>query len=424
MSDYPEVGSLLRQASELLTAGKDAEADLLYERILNFDAAQKEARLRRIVIAQRAARHEDVLALIDTAVRTDPSNPQWLVGRGLALSELERHDEALRAFDDAIALRDDYADAWFGKAQLLLSLGRYKEGWELFEWRFYVSDYPGESRLLLQPMWEGSGFHGQMLLIHTEQGVADTIQFYRFVAMARGFGGVIVEAPAELARLFASQPQAPLIIPRGQPLPGFDLQCSMMSLPLVLGVELYSVPGAAYLQADPALSAEWANYLPPRDGRPRIGIAWAKNPGNPGAARHNIPLPLLLETLGTEVVVVSLQTEMPVADFASLRAASQVVGVEKELQDFADIAAIVNQLDLVISVDTEAAHLAGAMGHPTWILLSAAAEWRWLTRRADSPWYPTARLFRQTQPDDWSSVMRAVSEALRVLGPGPVRGST
>jgi len=415
MSDYPEVGTLLRQANELLDAGDGAGADTIFRRILDFDPAHRQARLRRIMIARRAGRRAEVLALIEQGARTDPSNAEWLVGRALALSELDRHDEAMEAYDAAIALRDDYADAWFGKAQLLLLLGRYKEGWELYEWRFYVSGLPGDVRLFRQPMWGGGGFHGQMLMVYAEQGLGDTIQFYRFVMQARSFGGVIVEAPEPLARLFASQPRAPLVIPRGQPLPMFDLKCPMMSLPMLLGTELHSVPGAAYLQADPALSAEWASVLPPRDGRLRVGVCWASGPDGAEVMRKTLPLQTMLEMLGGDAVIVSLQKEMPEPDVAVLTQAAHVMHLGGGLRDFADTAAVISQLDLVISADTAVAHLAGAMGHPVWILLPAVADWRWLVGREDSPWYPAARLFRQSTPDDWTPVVTAVREALRAF---------
>src|SRR4051794_4942115 len=169
MSDYPEVGTLLRQGNAHLDAGEFDAADALFRRILDFDPAHREATLRRIMVARRTGRREDVLPLLDSAIRSNPSSADWLVGRGLALAELDRHEEALEAYDRAIALREDCADAWFAKAQLFLQLGRYKEGWELYEWRFYVTGWPGQARLFRQPQWTGGGFHGQMQLIHAEQ---------------------------------------------------------------------------------------------------------------------------------------------------------------------------------------------------------------------------------------------------------------
>jgi hypothetical protein len=417
MSDYPEVGTLLRQANAAWDAGQDAESGPIYQRILDFDPAHKQARLRLIMLARQAGRREDVLALIEAAARTDPSNPEWLVGRALALGELDRHDEALQAYDAAIALREDYADAWFGKAQSLLLLGRYKEGWELYEWRFYVTGLPGDTRLFRQPMWSGGGFHGQMLMIYAEQGLGDTIQFYRFVMLARSFGGVIVEAPEQLVRLFAGQPQAPLVIPQGQPLPMFDLQCPMMSLPMLLGTELHSIPGGAYLEADPALVVEWAKHLPDSDRRPRVGICWASGLDGSDVAQRTLPLSLLLHMLGDDATIVSLQRDVPETDAEVLRAATNVTDLGRELRDFADTAAVIAQLDVVISADTAVAHLAGAMGQPVWIMLPAVANWRWLLRREDSPWYPTARLFRQTEPGDWASVLAPVRNALRAWRP-------
>ncbi len=392
MSDYPEVGTLLSHAHDLLKASQLEEADVLFRQILDFDPAHKEARLRRILIARRTGRREDALTLIDEAIRTDPSNANWHVGRALALIENDRHDEAFAAYDRAIALRDDCADAWFGKAQLLLLLGRYNEGWELYEWRFYVTGWPGETRLFRQPMWGGGGFHGQMQLIYAEQGLGDTIQFYRFVIQARSFGGVIVEAPDRLVRLLRSQPQAPLVIPAGEPLPAFDLQCPMMSLPMLLGTELHSIPSGAYLHADPELSAEWSARLPASDGRLRVGISWASGLDSIDAARRTMPLSLMLDMLGAEVSIVSLQREVPVTDGETLRDATHILDLGPHQADLADTAAIISQLDLVITVDSVVAHLAGAMGLPVWILLPSVADWRWLLRREDSPWVPNGAL--------------------------------
>jgi len=417
MSDFPEVGTLLSQANAHLQANEIDAADAVYRRILDFDPVHKEATLRRITIARRAGRRDDVFALIDVASRRAPSNADWQVGRALALVELGRYDEAFESYDRAIVLQEDCADAWFGKAQLLLQLGRYKEGWELYEWRFYVSGLGGDTRLFRQPLWGGGGFHGQMMLVHAEQGLGDTIQFYRFVHQARSFGGVIVEAQDRLVRLFASQPQAPLVIPVGQPLPMFDLQCPMMSLPMLLGTELHSIPSGPYLQADPALSAAWAARLPPPDGRLRVGISWASNPEGIAASHKTMSLQGLLDTLGNGPMIVSLQKDVPETDRAALKQATRVIDLGAAQADFADTAAIIDGLDLVISVDTAVAHLAGALGQPVWIMLPEVADWRWLVGRGDSPWYPTARLFRQTDPNDWSSVMSAVGAALHALPP-------
>ncbi|MSP02187.1 MAG: hypothetical protein EXR07_14220 [Acetobacteraceae bacterium] len=295
----------------------------------------------------------------------------------------------------------------------MLQFGRYKEGWELFEWRFYGTGAAVGARVFRQPPWDGQGFHGQMLLVHAEQGLGDTIQSYRFVPMARQLGGVTVEVPRPLARLFASQPNAPLVVPRGDPPPRFDLQCPMMTLPLVLGIELHSLPGAPYLVADPALGAAWRAKLPPLGDQMRVGIAWAGNPEHPNDRNRSVSLSVMLDMAGTGAMVVSLQQTVPDADQQTLREASHVIDPRAGLTDFAETAALIDQLDLVIAVDTSVAHLAGAMGKPVWILLPANADWRWLLERDDSPWYPSARLFRQDKPGDWAGVAARVRDALK-----------
>ena len=364
----------------------------------------------RAVTLMALNRFEDALAGFTMAATLNPGSAETHTARGGALWRVRRFAEAMAAYDQAIALQEDHAQAWFSKALLLLMLGRYKEGWALHEWRGWLPTAASEQRLFREPAWDGASFHGRMLLLHAEQGLGDTIQFYRFAAMARTLGGVTVEVAEPLARLFASQPNAPLVIARGQPLPRFDMHCPLMSLPLLLGTEVHTIPAAPYLRADPALTAAWASRLP--SGGPRIGIVWSGNAEAAHNHKRSIPLAAMLTMFGPETTLIALQKDMSPADRAMLARTPHVTDLGQELTDFADTAAVIGQLDLVISVCTSAAHLAGAMGKPVWVLLSGDADWRWLADRADSPWYPTARLFRQDKPGDWDSVARRVRQAL------------
>ena len=404
---------LILRAMVLVPLNRHGEAAQTLERAVTLWPGVPEYRHDHAIQLLALNRHEDALAACDAILARWPDRVETHVARAGALHRMHRFDEALAAYDRAIALQEDCAEAWFAKALLLLLLGHYKEGWALHEWRLWTPAMAHGPRLFRQPMWDGASFHGRTLLLHAEQGLGDTIQFYRFVAMARTLGGVTVEAQEPLVRLLAAQPNAPLVIARGQPLPRFDMHCPLMSLPLMLGTEVHSIPAAPYLHSDPALAAIWAPRLPP--GGFRIGIVWSGNPEATHNHNRSVPLAAMLTLFGPEMTVISLQKDMTRADRETLSHARPVTDLGGALTDFADTAAVIGQLDLVISVCTSTAHLAGAMGKPVWVLLSGDADWRWLVDRADSPWYPTARLFRQDTPGDWDSVLRRVRQALRDL---------
>ncbi len=405
--------SILR-AMVLVPLGRHGDALLALEQAIRLRPDVAEYRHDHAIQLLALNRYGDALAAFDAILARWPDRVETHAARGGALHRMRRFDEALAAYDHAIAIREDHAEAWFAKALLLLLLGDYKQGWALHEWRFWMPDMAHGPRLFRQPVWDGHPFPGQTLLIHTEQGLGDTIQFHRFVNMARRSGNVVVEVQAPLVRLLAAQPDAPLVIARGQPLPRFDVQCPLMSLPFLFGTELHSIPTAPfYLQPDPTLAATWAARLPPAAAGPRIGIVWSGN----ALATHNhnrsIPLATMLTMFGPETAVIALQKDMTPDDQDILSHARAVTNLGGALTDFADTAAVISQLDLVISVCTSVAHLAGALGKPVWVLLSGDADWRWLVDREDSPWYPTARLFRQTRPGDWSGVAERVRQALQ-----------
>ena len=402
------------RALVLVSLGRHQEALAAYDHAIALQPDAHSPHHGRAATLMALNRFEDALAGFTMAVALKPDAVESHTGRGGALWRLHRFQEAMAAYDRAIEIQEDCAEAWFAKGLLLLLLGHYKEGWELHEWRHWLPGEADQQRLFRQPAWDGAAFHGQMLLLHAEQGLGDTIQFHRFVAMAQRLGGVTVEVQAPLVRLLAAQPNAPLVIARGQPLPRFDAQYPLMSLPLLFGTELHAIPTAPfYLQADPALAATWVSRLPPPvPGTLRVGIAWS---GNPTAAHnHNRSLPLttMLAMFGPETAVISLQKDMTPEDRATLSRTVSVTDLGGALTDMADTAAVISQLDLVISVCTSVAHLAGALGKPVWVLLAADADWRWLVDRADSPWYPTAHLFRQSKPGDWNSVAERVRRAL------------
>ena len=298
----------------------------------------------------------------------------------------------------------------------LLALGRFKEGWQGYESRWLDPKFCADTRDYPAPLWlgrPGEAVAGRTVLLHAEQGLGDSIQFLRYAPLVRALGArVVLEVQPALLPLVAGLADA--AIAAGADLPPCDWHCPLLSLPLALGTELHSIPAAIpYLSAPAARLAEWAARLGPRNG-PRVGIAFSGSPEHPEDALRSIPAALWLPLLalpGIEFHVV--QKDIRAGDAEALRRAPGVRSHGEHLTDFADTAAVLAQMDLIVGVDTSVAHLAGAMGRPVWLLLQHSADFRWLRGRTDSPWYPTARLFRQGADGLWEPVLNEVAAALR-----------
>jgi Flp pilus assembly protein TadD len=372
---------------------------------------------------KRAAEAEPILRL---AARLTPASPEAHFNLGAALHDLRRLGEADSAYREALRLRPDFADAHNNRAYSLLLAGRYAEGWREYEWRWRTRHMAGGARGFAAPLWMGEPLDGRALLLHAEQGLGDTLQFCRYARLISGAGRVIIEVQPSLKMLMTTLTDAVEVIARGEPIPAFDLHCPLMSLPLAVGASAEDIPAATpYLSAEPVAAARWRTRLARLAG-PRVGLVWAGNShlGYPEFAavdaRRSVSLadmaPLAEVRGGVEFV--SLQKGAPSAQGADPPAGMSLSDFTGELGNFAETAALIEALDLVISVDTSVAHLAGAMGKPVWVLNRYDTCWRWLLNRADSPWYPTVRLFRQPAPGDWRSVMRSVANALGELS-GP-----
>jgi hypothetical protein len=321
--------------------------------------------------------------------------------------------EALAAFGRAVALKPDAAMPAFNKGLALLLTGQFAEGWPLFERRLQL----GVVRSIEQPIWRGENLAGRVLLLHAEQGLGDTIQFCRYAPLAARRATVVLEVQPPLLPLLAGQPAMPKLVARGDALPKFDLHCPLLSLPLAFGGEPSAFPSpAGYLAADPARVADWAPLLPRSEGR-RVGIVWSGNPKHRSDANRSLPLAALLPLLECGATLLSLQNELRDSDRALFDATPQIARLASPFRDFADTAAVIAQLDLVIAADTSVAHLAAALGKPTWILLPFAPDWRWLLDREDSPWYASVRLFRQSARGDWAGVIERVRQALLAEAP-------
>jgi tetratricopeptide (TPR) repeat protein len=357
-------------------------------------------------------RPADALADYDRALEAAPDNVYAWVNRGNALRYLDRAEEAIESFDRAIALAPDLAEAHWNKGLLCLSVGDFARGWAGYEWR-WRREGELQPREFTQPQWRGETLVGKTILLHAEQGFGDSIQFIRYLPMVAEKGGkIILEIPDGLAPLVVNAVNIDGIYRRGDKLPHFDVHCPLMSLPLTFSTTIDTIPASVpYLHAPGKRARVWRDRLADM-GRPRIGLVWSGKPTHKNDHNRSIALPRLkplLSVAGTQFV--SLQREYRASDLTALDQLP-IRRLDDLLTDFADTAAVIGELDLVIAVDTAVAHLAGAMAKPIWLLLPHIQDWRWLNGRNDSPWYPTAKLFRQPQIGDWGGAIAAMEKAL------------
>lgn len=331
---------------------------------------------------------------------------------GVVLQMQGRLEDAAHRYQIALTHEPTDAEAHWGLALLDLQRGQYRPGWAGYEWRWRLPDYPSPWRPFPQPLWQGEPLRDRTILLHAEQGLGDTVQFARYVPWVAQQGAhVILECQPPLKTLLAGLSGVAQAIGLGEPLPPFDVHCPLLSLPRLFDTSLETIPRRVpYLRApsSPGL------ILPTEPGVQKVGLAWAGNPRHKQDRTRSLPLRLLDAWFDLpRIRWCSLQVDPRADDQALLRQRPGLLDLSPHLRDLAATAALIAQLDLVISADTCVAHLAGALGKPVWILLAAAPDWRWLRDRSDSPWYPTARLFRQTVLGDWSHPLQAVAQALR-----------
>lgn len=363
----------------------------------------------------RQDRPEEALPHLRRVLAAAPERHDALTNLGVGLVATGEIAEAEACYRRAIHLKPGNAEAHYDLAWLLLQTGRWQEGWDEYEWRWEMPSFSSRRRQFTAPLWDGTPLPDGTLLIHAEQGLGDAIQFVRYANLARSrCRRLVVECPRPMLSLFTAAAAAGLIagemIAIGDPQPAYDAQAPFMSLPRLFRSTPANVPAAMpYLIAPPPTEP----LILPERGRRRIGLVWAGSPFNKMDSQRSLPAELFMPLLeSTSADFVSLQVG-PGAEQAALLPASRLVFTcHDRVRDFADTAAVIAQLDLVIGVDTAAVHLAGALGKPAWLLLAFAADYRWLQNRADTPWYPSIRLFRQSKRDDWSAVIAALRAVL------------
>ena len=359
-------------------------------------------------------RFADAVLSYDRALALQPGVAEVLVNRGNAFLQMLDLSAALWDFEQAIVFNPEYSTAFWCKAVLKILLGDYLEGWRLFEWR-WRDEQKQQLRVFSQPLWLGAEcVAGKTVLVYPEQGLGDFIQFCRYVVLLVGAGArVVLEAPLALHALLESLPVEFCLLKVGDVVPVFDLQCPIMSLPLAFGTTLESIPAAVpYLAAEPGRQAFWQGRLGEKSAL-RVGLVWSGSAAHRNDFNRSIPLALFAPLLRLPFEFHAVQKEFRPEDAALLAELGNVHTHAACLGDFADTAALLSELDLVICVDTSVAHLAGAMGRPLWVLLPFLPDYRWLLGREDCPWYPTARLFRQPAFGDWASVVARVVEDLQ-----------
>lgn len=368
---------------------------------------------------REAGRFHEAEPRYRAALERNPIWPEAHNNLGTLLYDLGRADEAIQSLRTAVSQRPDYADAHFNLGITLLLAGQFDEGWREYEWRWKQEAKKPHLRGFSQPLWDGGDIEDRVLLLYAEQGLGDTLQFCRFVPAIAAGRRVVIEVQRPLLPLLTGLPGIEGIVARGDPLPPFDLHCPLLSLPRVLGTTLETIPRAtSYLRADPQRAAAWRARVGQLDGL-RVGLVWAGNQTMSGDRRRSIPLERFSELADLQgLSFVSLQKGP--AGSQSPPPGLTLHDWTEDLHDFGETAALIEALDLVISVDTGVAHLAGALGRPVWLLNRFDRCWRWLLNRDDSPWYPGLRQFRQTQPGDWGRVLqdvRAELEKSRLIRP-------
>ncbi|WP_338641482.1 tetratricopeptide repeat protein [Burkholderia pyrrocinia] len=414
-----DIDARRNSAAALRSLGRFEDALADYDAALALTGPHVELHYNRALALQQLGRYDEALASHAAAAAAPAEAAQALFTRALARQHLGDYDAALADYADACRRDPHHGAARRSEAFCRLLMGDFDAGWRQHETRWDAADVMLHRRHADRPLWTGDEpLAGSTLLLHAEQGYGDTLQFCRYASLAHDLGAtVIVEAPAALGELLGTLRGVSRIVTEGQPTPAFDLHCPLMSLPYAFRTTLDTVPAdTPYLRADARRRAAWAQRLdalaPP--GRLRVGLAWSGNPRHANDENRSMPFAALAPLVALDATFVSLQPQMRARD-ADAFAASGVLSFADALTDFAETAALVDTLDLVISVDTSVAHLAGALGRPVWVLLPRVPDWRWLLERDDCPWYPAATLFRQTRPGDWPAVVCRVADALGAM---------
>lgn len=411
--DYAEVHNNLGNLYQDM--GREDAAIACYQTALSHNPHLAETHSNLGNMLQGRGEFDLALEHFQQAIAQQPTFAGAYNNLGIALRNYNRIQDAFAAYDRALELNPDFVEAHWNKALNHLLLGHLPEGLAGYEWRLQWSKFLAQNppRHYPQPAWQGEDLQGKTILIYAEQGMGDTIQFVRYAQLLRDRGGrVLLECQPPLVNVLQMVPGIAQIIAFGGEIPAFDTHASLLSLPYLCGTTWETLPTPIpYLTAEP--------WPLPAVGQVQVGIVWDGNRQNPYNRHRAVPLAALLEYLVhlPGIQIHSLQKEVPPEDLAILRRYPQVQDWHDRLSDFTDTARLIQALDLIISIDTAVTHLAGALGKPVWLLLPFAPDWRWMLERADSPWYPQIRLFRQVSFGDWQPVLQQIHQELQAICP-------
>ena len=386
-----------------------------YDKAIQSQPNYSEVIYNKSIALLELKRYDEALVCYDAAIQLKPDDHEPYNGKGNTLQELKRYDEALVCYDAAIQFKPGEATGFWNKSLLKLIIGHYEEGWKLYEWRRQMEKNKNNYKLYDQPLWLGKeSLHNKTLLVESEQGFGDVIQFVRYIPMLENIGAkVILEVPKVMTSIIKSLHGNFLVIEKGKLLPHFDYHIPIMSLPLAFNTSINSIPASIpYLFSDKTKREYW-NKKFNKKIKPRIGLVWSGSIHHTNDKNRSLLLKDFEPILQLPFEFHSIQKEVRENDQKTLFEFNQVHQHQDELNDFSDTAALIEEMDLIISVDTSVAHLAGALGKDVWILLSYHPDYRWMLDRKDSPWYPTCTLFRQSKIDDWSDVVLEITSNLQ-----------
>ncbi|NDH68247.1 MAG: tetratricopeptide repeat protein, partial [Gammaproteobacteria bacterium] len=413
-SDFPEVYFNWGNALQSLRSYEMAITAYDQAIAIRFDYA--DAYTNRGNAYKELDRHHEAIASYASAIENKPDNVEAYLNLGVTHYECLELEKAQACYDKVIQMQPDYAEAYWNKALALLLSGDLENGFKLHEWRWKRSTFSSKRRNFKQALWLGTEpLHGKTILLHAEQGLGDTIQFCRYCEAVQALGAtVLLEVQAPLVGLLSSLQGVSRLIAQGDPLPDFDFHCPLMSLPLAFKTRLDSIPASPhYLCSQPDKRALWELKLGTRKSR-RIGLAWSGSEIHKNDKNRSIELAELMRQLPAGHSYVSLQKEVREKDKAALEEFN-IAHFEDAIDDFSDTAALCDGMDLVISVDTSVAHLAGALGKPVLLLLPFVSDWRWMLESVYSPWYPTMRILRQKSTKIWPISDSVVAKNMEIV---------
>ena len=409
---YNNRGNILKDLNRLDEALKN------YNAAIQLKPNYADAYNNRGALLNQLKRYDEAIISLDEAIKLKPNNAEAFYNLGNAKEDYACFDEALQNYNKAIELKPNYAEAIANKAYLKLLLGELEEGWQLHESRKNKKDRKKHYPEFPAPLWLGNeSIEDKILLVHSEQGLGDTLQFYRYLPMLQTLNPkeVIFHVEKPLIPLLSELNENITILDKNKNLPSFDYYCPLMSLPLAFKTSINSIPNnVPYLYVNNVKNNNWQERLG-RKTKTRVGVVWSGSTHHKNDHNRSLTLTQISSLFELPFEFHCLQKEIRELDIETLNNIKAINQHQSDLHDFSDTAALVNQMDLIISVDTSVAHLAGALGKKVWILLPFVPDFRWLLNRNDSPWYPTAEIFRQPDIDDWDTVIKELISKLKSI---------